>query len=48
MILRQLASRFSPLPEAVRERVTTASEAELSIWAERVLFATSLDEVFAE
>jgi hypothetical protein len=47
MLLRQLERRFGPLVEDVTERVRSAPEAELEKWFDRVLTATSLDDVFA-
>ncbi len=47
LLLRQLALRFGDVPDAVREQVRGASAAELEVWAEAVLMATSLDEVLA-
>jgi len=46
VLARQLRRRFSTLPPTVRERLAGASEAELEAWADNVLDASSLDEVF--
>jgi predicted transposase/invertase (TIGR01784 family) len=46
ILVHQLGVRFGDLPESVTARVETAGEAELKTWAERVLTATTLDEVF--
>ena len=43
----QLTRRFQQLPAWVEERLGEASREELEGWAERVLEAESLDEVFA-
>lgn len=45
---RQLARRFGPLPKPVTERLARATTGQLEVWAERVLDARTLDEVFAE
>jgi hypothetical protein len=34
------------VPDAVRERLKSASSEEISLWAERILFANALDEIF--
>ena len=44
---RLLTRRFQQLPTWVEERLGQASREELESWAERVLDAESLDEVFA-
>jgi hypothetical protein len=48
MIERLLGARFGNLPAASRERVASASADELDRFAERLLAAGSLDEVFAD
>ena len=48
LLLRQLALRFGNLPEGVSERVQQASDTDLTRWAERVITAASLHEVFAQ
>jgi hypothetical protein len=45
LILRQLDTKFGPLDEATRNRVATASTAELDRYAERILDATTLEDV---
>lgn len=47
MLLRQLGQRFGVLPAAVTARVNEAGAADLGRWAERILDAKSLDDVFA-
>ncbi|MDY0074133.1 MAG: DUF4351 domain-containing protein [Thauera sp.] len=44
---RQLSRRFGPLDTQTRVRLTTASSEQLDLWAERLLDADSIDEVFA-
>lgn len=46
LLMRLLNRRFGPLPEALGERVQRASSGDLDTWADRVLDARSLDEVF--
>jgi hypothetical protein len=48
-LLRLLRQRFaSSLSPTVEDRVLQASEAELEVWLDRVLTATTLEEVFGE
>ena len=44
----QLTRRFGPLDTDLQQRLQTASPAQLETWAERVLEARDLEEVFAE
>jgi hypothetical protein len=46
LLLRLLRAKFGALPESVEARVNAAVEPELLTWSERVLTATSLDELF--
>lgn len=46
VLLRLLVRRFGPLGEAITERVRGASPAELERWADNILDARTLDEVF--
>lgn len=46
VLLRQLSRRFGPLSAAMTERLQKASSAELERWADNVLDARSLEEVF--
>ena len=43
---RQLRRRFGQLPPEATERLRRAPEAELETWADNVLDAGTLDEVF--
>ena len=47
LLLEQLKLRFGPPSTVVVQHVQQASAEELDLWAERVLTATSIDEVFA-
>ncbi len=46
MLLRLLDRRFGPLSASVNERVGAASAVELERWADAILDARTLDEVF--
>jgi hypothetical protein len=43
---RQLRRRFGRLPPAISAQLGGASEADLEAWADRVLDAATLDDVF--
>ena len=45
--LRQLALKFGELPPEVQARAATATEHDLDLWLERLLFADALETVFA-
>lgn len=47
LLLKLLSLRFGSPSEATRARVGTAEPVQLDAWAERVLTAKTLDEVFA-
>ena len=47
LLLRLLHARFGDAVAGHVDRVRTATAADLAIWAERVLSAETLDEVFA-
>lgn len=46
-LLRLLAVKFNHLPSEVPARAAAASEAELDLWLERLLFADTLEAVFS-
>lgn len=46
VLARQLSRRFGPLSQAIRDRLSEASQEELECWTERILDARSLEEVF--
>lgn len=46
VLQRQLTRRFGSLPEWAQQRLRSASSEELETWADRVLDATRLEEVF--
>jgi hypothetical protein len=47
VLKRQLTRRFGPLPAWAEQRLEQASPQELEGWAERVLEAQRLEDVFA-
>jgi len=47
LLLRQLRPRFGELPPQRLAQLEAAAQAELERWADAILTATSLDEVFA-
>jgi hypothetical protein len=48
MLLRLLTARFGEQPDAVRLRLSAATIDQLDRWAERVLDARTVDDVFAD
>ncbi len=46
MLARLLSRRFGALDAVTEERLRQATPTELGLWADRVLDATSLEEVF--
>lgn len=48
LLLKQLDRKFGELTAEVRERILAASSEQVDIWAERVLTAQTLDQVFAD
>ncbi|MBF0220200.1 MAG: Rpn family recombination-promoting nuclease/putative transposase [Gammaproteobacteria bacterium] len=46
LLRRQLIRRFGTLPETINARLATANSEQLAIWGDRVLEATSLDDIF--
>ena len=46
LLLRQLTRRFGPLDAATEQRLQQASQEELERWADNILEARTLDEVF--
>jgi predicted transposase YdaD len=47
-LLKQLRLRFQGLPDEVIARLEAASTQQLDRWAERILTAETLDQVFAD
>lgn len=45
VVVRLLQSKFGDLPETARERIEAADPETLLVWSERILTASSLDEV---
>ena len=48
VVTRLLEKRFGVLPDWVRERLGNAKEPEIMAWAERLLSAHSLDDIFKD
>ncbi len=48
LLQRQLTRRFGELPATQQARLAAATPAQLEIWGDRVLDASSLDEVFGD
>jgi len=48
LLVRQLRKRFGPLDAATEARLQAASTAEIERWAERILEARQLADVFTE
>lgn len=47
LLLRMLSVRFRRVPASTVERIRSASEDDLTRWAERLLTADALDAVFS-
>ncbi|MBK8254879.1 MAG: Rpn family recombination-promoting nuclease/putative transposase [Polyangiaceae bacterium] len=47
-LYKQLQRKFGDRAEAVKGRIDAAAPAEVDTWLDRILFATTLDEVFTE
>ncbi|MBK8254880.1 MAG: hypothetical protein IPK82_19750 [Polyangiaceae bacterium] len=47
-LYKQLQRKFGDRAEAVKGRIDAAAPAEMDTWLDRILFATTLDEVFTE
>jgi hypothetical protein len=47
LLTRLLTNKFGPLSDAIRTRLSTATIPELETWADRMLVASSLEQVFA-
>lgn len=48
ILLRQIKTKFGSVPAAIKKRVQSANAKELLTWAERVLSAESLDQIFED
>lgn len=46
LLAKQMKLKFGPLDSAAEERLASATPAQLGRWAERVLTAGSLDEIW--
>ena len=48
MLLRQLERKFGEIPPECRQRIDDADSQQLLLWAERILSAETMDQVFTE
>jgi len=48
LLYRQLRAKFGELPPSIEERLQAAKPAQLAHWADKVLFAETLDQVFSQ
>ncbi len=48
VLIKLLTLKFRNLPDAVLNRISSAPEDRLELWAERIILANSLDEVFLD
>ena len=48
LLLRQLRRRFGSIDPTTEQKLAAASEEELGRWAENLVFADSLEAVFAD
>jgi len=47
LLLKRLRRKFGTLPEGVEQRAREANACEIELWAERVLVASSIEDVLA-
>ncbi|MDN5843355.1 MAG: DUF4351 domain-containing protein, partial [Alcaligenaceae bacterium] len=48
LLLRQITRKFGSFPKATRQRIQTATSAQLETWSLNILDAETLDEVFLD
>ena len=48
VLLRQLRRRFATLTPEVEQKVANGTKEELEVWTDRVLGASSVEDVFAD
>jgi len=46
LLQRQLVRRFGALPSEITAQIAAATSVQLELWADRVLDAASLEEIF--
>ncbi|MGA1528166.1 MAG: DUF4351 domain-containing protein, partial [Burkholderiaceae bacterium] len=46
LLERQLIKKFGPLSEPARTRLFAASDEQLNLWAEELLLAKTIEDVF--
>ena len=47
ILSKLLGLKFGALPPAAQQRLQAASASELELWSERILFAKTLEDLFA-
>ena len=47
LLIRQITRRFGPLPDEIRQRIEQANIDQIEEWADRILDARSLADIFA-
>lgn len=47
VVLKQLEAKFGPPEDSILRRIEKASQEQILLWAERILTASSPDEIFA-
>lgn len=47
MLLRQLSKKFGDPPAVIHTRTAKETDVDVSLWADRVLFAETLEAVFS-
>jgi len=47
LLVEQLELKFGPLPADVRKALVDGSSDDVDVWARRVIFASTLEDVFA-
>lgn len=48
LLQKQLSKRFGALPHALLQKINEGTAPQIEVWGERVLYAATLEEVFAE
>ena len=48
ILIKQLTVKFGELPDPILQRIRAADDEHLERWAERILVARTIDDVFAD